>query len=143
MESCASRSSRVRSSGENSRPEAAPVTGLLSSDLFASEAATAEDELGCVGDIGICRSRARLRLLATAENKRAAPAFGHPPVNLRPECCEVIDTRNQRNADHEPDRDVGDPVHREDEVPVNRPFFPTVVEDDCYYGNDLHHHLEL
>ena len=82
MESCASRSSRARSSGENSWPEAAPVTGLLSSDLFASEAATAEDELGCRGDIGICPSRGRLRLLATAENKRAAPAFRHAPVNL-------------------------------------------------------------
>src|ERR1039458_4281948 len=148
MESCARRSSRLRSSPENSWlenswPEAARVAGLPPSDLFTSEAATADDELCCGGDIGICRPRSRLRLAATAENESAAAALGHAPVNLRPECGEVIDGRNQRNADHEPDRDVGDPVHREDEVPVNRPLLPAVVKNDRNHGNDLHHHLEL
>src|SRR5271170_2489063 len=93
MESRARHSSRVRSCAENSGPA-------------TSEAATADDELCGRGDIGIGRSRRWLRLAAAAENKGAAAALGDAPVNLRPERGKIIDGGNQRDADHEPDRDI-------------------------------------
>jgi len=128
MESCARHRSRVRSCGENSPAE----TG--------EEAATG-GELCSGGDIGI---GGRLRFAAAAaKNESAAAALGDLPVNLGPECGEIIDGGNQRDTDHEPDGGIGDPVHGEDKVAVNRPLFPAMVENDGDHGDDLHHHLEL
>src|ERR1700691_3976140 len=118
MESCARRSSRVRSSGENSCRET-PAEAAIGGELCRW------------GDIGIGRSRRRLRLRAPAENESSsASALGDSPVNLGPESGEVIDGRNQRNAHHKPEGGVSDPVHGENEVPVDWPFLPAVVENN-------------
>ena len=85
-----------------------------------------------------CGFRRRLRMKARRRR------LDNLPVNLRPERGKVIDARNQRNTRPQTrSRRIRDPVDREDEVTVNRPFFPTVVEYHRDHGNNLHHHLEL
>src|ERR1700723_568354 len=128
IESCASSSNSVRSSRENSWRETSGKT-------------TTGGELCSGGDIGIV---GRLRFAATAENKSAAAtALGAAPVDLRPESGKVIDRGNQRDTNHKPDRGVSNPMHRKNEVSVNRPLFPAMIENHRDHGNNLHYHLEL
>src|ERR1700730_9015831 len=128
MESWARRSSKVRSSCENSPwedPRDSTVSGL-----------------GRSSDIAI-RLRRWHGLSAPAQDEGAATALDHAPVDLRPESHKVVDRRHQRNANHKPDRNTCDPVDGEYVVAIDRQFFPAMVKDHCDHGNDLHHHFEL
>src|SRR5580704_5144018 len=84
-----------------------------------------------------------IALPPTAEDKRAAAALHHLPVNLRPEGDEVIARRYQRQQNHEPYRHPRDPVHREEIPAIDGPFFPAMLQNNGHHGNDLHQHLEL
>src|SRR5208283_651905 len=139
IESCARRSNWSRSAEENSWGNDFPLPAEPA--RLPGEESTPGGELGCTGDIGICRSRRRFR--SPAEDEGAAAALRNPAVYLRPESHEIIDGGNQRNTNYEPDRQVGDPVNRKYVVSVDRPFFPAVVQNYRHHGNDLHHHLEF
>src|ERR1039457_7346107 len=65
------------------------------------------------------------RFAPSRKNKRTpAAAFG-TPVNFLPEAHEIIDRRNQRQGDHEPDGHLGDEIDTENEV--KRPVIPFSV----------------
>src|SRR5438128_5961299 len=121
MESCASWSNKARSSGANSR----------GSNSLQSQAA---DEFSCCSDIA---------LPPPAEDEGAAPALYHLPINLGPECSEVVDGRHQRQNNHEPDRHGGGHANGEEITPVNGPLPPAMSQNHGYHRYDLHEHLEL
>src|SRR5579871_3389561 len=128
MASWASRRSNVLSSCENSPGE----------DWCGSTSGG----LGRGSDITV-GSRRRHWFGAAAENKCAAAALHAAPVNFGPESHKIVDCRHQRDTYHEPDREISNPVNRENVMAIHRPFLPAVVEDDGNDRNDLNHHFEL
>src|SRR5580698_5386618 len=109
IDSCASFNKIARCSGVNS-------FGLaLAAQLTA----------GAVARFSGCSD---IALPPTAEDKRAAAALHHLPVNLRPEGDKVIACRYQRQQNHEPDGQPRDPMHRKEIAPIDGPLFPAIVK---------------
>lgn len=63
-------------------------------------------------------------------------------VHATPEGDEVIDCREQRNYEHEPDGDAGDEFDSKDEA-EEIPLIPAVSENRCYNGDNLQDHFQL
>src|SRR6266516_1323203 len=109
---------------------------LRSSGLYsgtASAAAQIEDEVSDGGNIA---------LLAPAKDERPPVALHYVSIDFSPERNKVVPSRNQRYPHHKPDRQISDPVHRENVRP-HGPLPPAMIENHGDHGNNLHKHFEL
>src|ERR1700722_12796727 len=95
-------------------------------------------------DLAACSSGCgNIALPPTAEDNRGAAALHPLPVNLGPECDEVIARRYQRKQNHEPDREPRDPMHGKKIYGIDGPLFPVMITNDINHGNNLHQHFKL
>src|SRR5215467_14818037 len=119
MASCAASSNSFRSSR------------LYSACVFVPAVRTVEVSNG--GDIA---------LLAPAKDECAPAASYYVAIDPLPKCNKVISRREQRQRNHEPDREICDPVHGKNIRPY-RPYLPAMVKNDGNHRHDLNAHLQF
>src|ERR1700678_2841813 len=77
------------------------------------------------------------------KNEGAAPALFRFAIDPRPKGNKVIERRNQRKQNHEPDRDPRNPVNRENIDAEQRPLMPAAGQNHSHHRNNLNQHLEF
>src|ERR1019366_7205569 len=77
------------------------------------------------------------------EDEGPAPALFRFAVDPGPEGDEVVERGNQRQQNHEPDGEPGNPVNRKNVNAVDGPLVPAAFFKYGGHRKDLHQHLEL